>query len=284
MRYWEVPKSRRLPVKPIKRSKYQIDSYNPFYEQSLIQTFARLIRNLFWCIIDLMVTKFHNWNLTPQEAVRIQAEMRDRLVLHWDNRPVNTIGGVDVSIKDEFTRAAIVVLGYPELKPIEAAVADTPLIFPYIPGLLAFREGPAVLAAWNKLQNKPDLLMFDGQGIAHPRGIGIASHMGLWLERSTIGVAKSRLYGLHTEVGLKRGDRVDLLDKNKNLIGAVLRTREKTNPLYISPGHLMDVEHAVEFVMACLTSYRLPEPTRWAHKVAGGETLPGSTGDQPTLF
>jgi deoxyribonuclease V len=232
-----------------------------------------------------MVTKFHNWNLTPQEAMRIQTEMRERLVLRWDNRPVHTIGGVDVSIKGEFTRAAIVVLSYPDLTPLEASVEDAPLVFPYIPGLLSFREGPAVLAAWHKLQNKPDLLMFDGQGIAHPRGIGIASHMGLWLERPTIGVAKSRLYGLHAEVGPKLGDRADLLDKSTNVIGAVIRTREKTNPLYISPGHLMDVEHAVEYVMACITRYRLPEPTRWAHKVAGGENLPGSSmGDQPALF
>ncbi|HEY3473390.1 MAG TPA: endonuclease V, partial [Anaerolineales bacterium] len=163
-------------------------------------------------------------------------------------------------------------------------VAEAPLVFPYIPGLLAFREGPAVLAAWNKLKVQPDLLMFDGQGIAHPRGVGIAAQMGLWLERPTIGVAKSRLYGLHAEVGSERGARADLLDKNTNLIGAVLRTREKTNPLYISPGHLMDVEHAVEFVMACTTSYRLPEPTRWAHKVAGGETLPSADNDQLTLF
>ena len=231
-----------------------------------------------------MVTKFHNWNLTPQEAVRVQADMRDHLMLRWEGRPVNTVGGVDVSIKEEFTRAAIVVLRYPELTPFEAALADTPLVFPYIPGLLAFREGPAVLAAWNKLQHKPDLLMFDGQGIAHPRGIGIASHMGLWLDRPTIGVAKSRLYGVHSEVGPKRGDRADLLDKNTNIIGMVLRTREKTNVLYISPGHLMDVENATQFVLNCVTSYRLPEPTRWAHKVAGGEKLPGESKDQPTLF
>jgi deoxyribonuclease V len=232
-----------------------------------------------------MVKKLHNWNLTPQEAIRIQSEMRQQLVLRWDGRPVSTIGGVDVSIKEEFTRAAIVVLRYPDLTPFEAAVADTPLIFPYIPGLLAFREGPAVLAAWNKIQNKPDLLMFDGQGIAHPRGIGIASHMGLWLERPTIGVAKSRLYGLHAEVGPKRGDRADLLDKNTNVIGSVLRSREKTNVLYVSPGHLMDVENATQFVLNCLTSYRLPEPTRWAHKVAGGEKLPGDDSDQqPQLF
>ncbi|MGZ9221229.1 MAG: endonuclease V [Anaerolineales bacterium] len=106
---------------------------------------------------------------------------------------------------------------------------------------MAFREGPAVLAAWAKLQNKPDLLMFDGPGIAHPRGIGIASQMGLWLEHLTIGVAKSRLYGWHTEIGPGRGDRADLLDNEGNISGTVLRTRERTNPLYISPGHLIDV-------------------------------------------
>ncbi len=233
-----------------------------------------------------MIAKLHNWNLTPEEAAHVQSDLRNRLILTWDGRPVATVGGVDVSVKTETARAAIVVLRYPELKPVEGVTADAPLVFPYIPGLLSFREGPAVLAAWNRLQNKPDLLMFDGQGIAHPRGMGIASQMGLWLERPTIGVAKSRLYGRHAEVGPQRGDRVDLLDKNGNVIGAVLRTREKTNPLYISPGHLMDVEHAVEFVLACLAGYRLPEPTRWAHKVAGGEKLPVEDEDsnQPRLF
>jgi deoxyribonuclease V len=231
-----------------------------------------------------MTVKLHSWSLTPEEAARIQTELRTRLVLTWDKRPVNTIAGVDVSIKTESTRAAIVGLRYPELTPLEAVVADTPLIFPYIPGLLAFREGPAVLAAWAKLQNKPDLLMFDGQGIAHPRGIGIASHMGLWLERPTIGVAKSRLYGRHSEVGPGRGDRADLLDKQGNIIGTVLRTRERTNPLYISPGHLIDVETATEFVLACSTGYRLPEPTRWAHKVAAGEKFPIDDKNQPRLF
>jgi deoxyribonuclease V len=231
-----------------------------------------------------MIAKLHNWDLTPEEAARVQTELRQRLVLTWDQRPVATIGGVDVSIKSETARAAIVVISYPELKPVEAAVADAPLVLPYIPGLLSFREGPAVLLAWSKLQNKPDLLMFDGQGIAHPRGIGIASQMGLWLERPTIGVAKSRLYGHHAEVGPQRGDRADLLDKSGTIIGTVLRTREKANPLYISPGHLIDVMHATQFVLDCCTGYRLPEPTRWAHKVAGGEKLPVRVDDQPSLF
>jgi deoxyribonuclease V len=233
-----------------------------------------------------MVTKLHNWDLTPEEAARVQIQLRQHLVLQWDDRPVHLIGGVDVSIQPETARAAIVVLRYPELKPVEGVRADAPLIFPYIPGLLSFREGPAVLLAWSKLRNQPDLLMFDGQGIAHPRGIGIAAQMGLWLERPTIGVAKSRLVGRHEEVGPQRGDRADLLDKDGKIIGTVLRTREKSNPLYISPGHLMDVEHATQFVLKCSTGYRLPEPTRWAHKVAGGEKLPieENNDDQPRLF
>jgi deoxyribonuclease V len=231
-----------------------------------------------------MIAKLHGWNLTPEEAARVQTELRQRLVLTWDERPVATIGGVDVSIQKETARAAIVVMRFPELTPVEAVIADAPLVFPYIPGLLAFREGPAVLSAWHEIKNKPDLLMFDGQGIAHPRGIGIASQMGLWLERPTIGVAKSRLYGRHEEVGSQRGDRADLLDKSGNRIGTVLRTREKTNPLYVSPGHLIDVEQATQFVLHCLAGYRLPEPTRWAHKVAGGEKLPGEDTDPPRLF
>ena len=227
----------------------------------------------------------HNWNLTPEAAIQIQEDLRERLDLTWDGIfKVATIGGVDLCFPEEVAHCAIVVLRFPELTPLEAVTANMPLVFPYIPGLLAFREGPAVLAAWDKLSIKPDLLMFDGQGIAHPRGIGIASQMGLWLVRPTIGVAKSRLVGKHEPVGPNRGDRAALLDKRGNTIGAVLRTRERTNPLYVSPGHLIDVEHAVEFVLKSCTGYRLPEPTRWAHKVAGGERLPGTEDPQPRLF
>ncbi len=228
----------------------------------------------------------HSWSLSPDEAIKVQAALRDRLILRWDGRDVKTIGGVDVDLEENMARAAIVILRFPELTPLEGVTADAPLVFPYIPGLLAFREGPAVLAAWDKLQTKPDLLMFDGQGIAHPRGIGIASQMGLWLERPTIGVAKSRLYGHHTTVGSRRGDKVDLIDErdSKKIIGGVLRTRENTNPLYISPGHRIDVPHSIDFVLQCGTQYRLPEPTRWAHKFAAGEKLPIDTGQQPRLF
>jgi len=227
----------------------------------------------------------HDWNLTADEAIQVQKELREQLDLTWDEtRVITTVAGVDSSFPEEKARCSIVVLRYPDLTPLEGVTADVPLVFPYIPGLLSFREGPAVLAAWDKLPVKPDLLMFDGQGIAHPRGNGIAAQMGLWLQRPSIGVAKSRLYGKHEAVGLQRGDRVALLDNRGNTIGSVLRTRERTNPLYVSPGHLIDVEHATKFVLACCTGYRLPEPTRWAHKVAGGEELPVQEDDQPRLF
>ena len=218
----------------------------------------------------------HSWTLDPAEAIRIQSTLRERLALQWDGRAVSTVGGIDVGLEDDRARAAIVVLRYPDLTPLEGVTADMPLVFPYIPGLLSFREGPAILAAWEKLQTQPDLLMFDGQGIAHPRGLGIASQMGLWLERPTIGVAKSRLYGHHAAPGNKRGEWAELRDEHdpKKIIGAVLRTRESVNPVYISPGHLIDLPTCLEFVLRCCGKYRLPEPTRWAHWVAGGEELP----------
>ena len=228
----------------------------------------------------------HSWTLEPDEAARVQSALRERLILAWDGRPVNSVGGVDVDLVGDLARAAIVVLSYPDLAPQVAVTADVPLVFPYIPGLLAFREGPAVLAAWEKLPSKPDLLLFDGQGIAHPRGIGIASQMGLWLQTPTAGVAKSRLYGRHAEVGPRFGDWAELRDERDpaRVIGQVLRTREKTNPLYISPGHLIDLEHAAEFVLACCRGYRLPEPTRWAHKVGAGAHFPVEGGTQAPLL
>jgi deoxyribonuclease V len=198
------------------------------------------------------------------------------LVLHFDGRPIHTVAGFDMSLKGDTAHAAIVVFSYPHLKPLEGVTADVPLNCPYVPGLLAFREGPAVLAAWEKLQNKPDLLMFDGQGIAHPRGLGIASHMGLWLQRPTIGVAKTRLYGNHVQPEPPRTSWAKLHDEHEpdKVIGGVVRLRDNGSPLYVSPGHLMDVANAVAFVIACGVGYRLPETTRWAHKFAAGEALP----------
>lgn len=192
-------------------------------------------------------------------------------MLRWDGRTISTVGGVDVAFDGPRARAAAVVLRYPDLEPIEQVTADVPISFPYVPGLLTFREGPAVLAAWKRLKMKPDLILFDGQGIAHPRAMGVAAHMGLWLECPTIGVAKSRLYGRHDDPGPDRGDAADLLDEQDptRVIGAVLRTRVGVKPAYVSPGHLIDVAQCVAFVLSCCTRYRLPEPTRLAHELAG---------------
>ena len=234
----------------------------------------------------MSLVDLHAWDLEPKQAIATQAELRDRLILAWDEREIMTVGGVDVGFEGDQARAAIVVLGYPDLTPIEGVTSKTPVPFPYIPGLLAFREGPAVLVAWEHLQTKPDLILFDGQGIAHPRGIGIASHMGLWLERPSIGVAKSRLYGRHLNPGPMRGEGAELIDEKDatQVIGMVIRTRDDVNPVYVSPGHLIDVQHSVEFVLNCCTKYRLPEPTRWADKVAGGEKLPTDKGYQTSMF
>jgi deoxyribonuclease V len=218
----------------------------------------------------------HPWTLDPAEAAQVQARLRDQLILAWDGREVHTIAGVDIGLAQDRAVAAVVVLRYPDLSPVESATAEVPLVFPYVPGLLAFREGPAFLAAWEKLATPADLVMFDGQGIAHPRGIGIAAQMGLWIDRPTIGVAKSRLYGQHVEPGPHAGDLAGLFDPRSpgRQIGAVLRSKERVKPLYVSPGHRIDVSQAVQFVLNSLAGYRLPEPTRWAHRVAGGEPLP----------
>ncbi len=218
----------------------------------------------------------HSWTVSSRQAIRIQMDLRDRIVPTWDGRDVRTVGGVDVSLKRGRARASIVVLGYPDLKPVDGVTAEKTITFPYVPGLLAFREGPVVITAWKRLRRKPDLLMFDAQGIAHPRGMGLASHMGLWLDRPSIGVAKSRLYGHHEEPGPERGERAELRDEThpERTIGMVLRTRTNVRPVYVSIGHRIDLPHAVDFVLTCCTRYRLPETTRWAHKVAGGETPP----------
>lgn len=222
----------------------------------------------------MKVSTVHTWVLAPDEARRLQETLCEHLLLAWDGRPVDTVAGVDVSYSGDHARAAIVVLRFPDMAPLAAVTAEVPLTFSYVPGLLAFREGPAVLAAWEKLPLAPDLLLFDGHGIAHPRGIGLAAHLGLWLDKPAIGVAKSRLYGRHAGVGSQAGDRSELYDEREpgRVTGAALRTRQNAKPVYVSPGHLIDVEHAVTFVLACCRGCRLPEPTRLAHRAAGGRS------------
>ena len=211
-----------------------------------------------------------------QKELAARVERRPRL------GPVHRVAGIDVGLRGEMARAAVVVLDLESLSPVDYAVATRPVTFPYIPGLLAFREGPVVLDALEQLSTLPDLLIFDGQGLAHPRRLGIASHIGLLADLPAIGCAKSRLCGQHEEPGEEPGSHTPLLDRGE-VIGAVLRTRRGVKPVYVSIGHRVDLATSIRYVLACCRGYRLPETTRWAHRVAGGETPPLS-GRQLSMF
>jgi len=217
----------------------------------------------------------HSWDLTPARAIFLQKELACEVITSGEVDSVRLIGGADISVPrgKRTARAAIVVLSYPELEIVEVETIMAELAFPYIPGLLSFREAPVILELFEKLSHKPDLLFVDGQGIAHPRRLGIASHLGLWLDRPTIGCAKSRLCGEHVEVGLEAGRQAWLIDRGE-VIGMVLRTRSGARPLYISTGHEISLEESVRWTLACTRGYRLPEPSRLAHLAAGGN-LPG---------
>jgi deoxyribonuclease V len=222
------------------------------------------------------INHLHRWDLTPPQAIALQKEMAGRIVydraLNFES--IRYVAGVDVSVRrDEssgrdMSQAAVVVLSYPDLTLVEAVTARQPTPFPYIPGLLSFREGPALIAAFEMLQLEPDALIFDGMGRAHPRRMGIASHIGLWLEKPTIGCGKTLLTGRHSEPASARGSSADLVDRGE-VVGVALRTRDNVKSVYISPGHQIDLASAVELVLRCTTKYRLPEPIRYAHNTAG---------------
>lgn len=209
--------------------------------------------------------------LAPADAVALQRELRAHLILTDRLGPVRRVAGVDVGFEADgtVTRAAVAVLRYPELELLESAIARRPTTFPYIPGLLSFRELPAVLDALERLREWPDLLLCDGQGIAHPRRFGLASHLGLLVDLPSIGVAKTRLCGTYEEPPNQRGAWAPLRAAGE-IIGVALRTRPDVKPLYVSPGHRISQETALAYVMRCCTRYRLPETTRYAHRLASG--------------
>lgn len=211
----------------------------------------------------------HAWDVSPQEAIAIQRDLRAQLVLEDDFGPVTRVAGVDAGFEagGAVTRAAVAVLNFPGLELVAHSVARLPTSFPYIPGLLSFREIPAVLAALEGLASLPDLLLVDGQGYAHPRRLGIACHLGLVTGLPTIGVGKTRLLGTYQEPDERRGAWTPLWDKEE-IVGAVLRTRARVKPLFISAGHRVGLETAVNYVMCCTMRYRLPETTRQAHRLA----------------
>ena len=221
----------------------------------------------------------HPWDLSPAQARDVQQSLRYKVVTRNEAGTVRTVAGVDVSTAGERAHAAIVVLGFPDLQPLEAAEADLPLTFPYVPGLLAFREGPAILTALLGLHIEPDLFIFDGHGLAHPRRLGIATHMGVVMDKPSIGCAKSLLCGDHGEVGPRVGEYSEIRHEGE-VIGAALRTREGASPIYVSIGHRVDLTSAMDYVLRCAAGYRLPEPIRWAHRVAGGNALPKALVEQ----
>ncbi len=202
------------------------------------------------------------------EAFEIQRELREKVVCTREFGELSTIAGADIAVlKGEGKLVCgIMVFSYPEMDEIERVSAVVEENFPYIPGLLAFREGPAIIETYERLKNKPDLIMIDGQGIAHPRGFGIACHVGVLLDVPALGVAKKRLYGKFEEPGRKRGSWTRLVSGQGGTIGAVLRTRDGVKPVFVSVGHRIDLDSAREIALSCAKGYRIPEPTRRADK------------------
>ncbi len=227
----------------------------------------------------------HEWNLSPNAAIALQSQLASR-VIRTDQLKgeVRRVAGVDMAINEEngMARAAVVLLSYPELEILERHVYEEPVRMPYIPGLLSFRETPCILGAFAHLHEQPDLVMVDGQGIAHPRYLGIASHLGLWLDLPTIGCAKSILRGHYNEKALSEeaGAWVPLVFKGER-VGAAVRTRSHVKPMFISLGHRISLETSLHYVLACCKGYRLPEPTRLADKLSKDNAFKEVEEEQP---
>jgi deoxyribonuclease V len=221
------------------------------------------------------IVHLHEWHVSPAEAVKIQVGLAAKVSRVGNIVNPCYIAGVDISVNRwaKTGAGAVVVLSYPGLEVVETRVVTDRIGFPYVPGLLSFRESPLILAACAKLMITPDIIMVDGQGIAHPRRMGLASHLGLLLDVPAIGCAKSRLCGRHVAPGNEAGSYAELIDKDE-VIGAVLRTRAGVEPVYVSIGHKIDLVGAIDWVLKSCRGYRLPEPTRLAHQAAGGNLKP----------
>ena len=208
----------------------------------------------------------HAWNVTPAEAVALQKQLRQQISIQPLTQEPTTIAGCDISFNkyEETVYAGIVVLRLDTLETVEEVGVVSTAAFPYVPGLLTFREGPALMEAWHKLTIQPDVIMFDGHGIAHPRRMGIATHMGLWVKRPSFGCGKSVLVGKFDDPAPERGNWSPMRHQGE-VVGAALRTKNKVNPVFISPGHLIDLPTAIDLTLRCDGGYRLPEPTRRAH-------------------
>ncbi|HZC68479.1 MAG TPA: deoxyribonuclease V [Nitrospirales bacterium] len=235
----------------------------------------------------MQVQHFHSWDVTPKEAIQIQQQLRAKVIPHGKVATPSLIAGADVAFVEDTAVACVVLLTFPKLEIVETVVHKEKVSFPYIPGLLSFRETPAVAQAFGKLKHRPDLIFIDGQGLAHPRAAGIACHMGVILDRPTIGCAKSLLFGTYKEPKEARGSVSDLCDDEGKVIGAVVRTKDGVQPVFISIGHKIDLAQAIEFTLACGKGYRIPEPTRQADLLAERakhEDVQADQGGQGELF
>jgi deoxyribonuclease V len=213
---------------------------------------------------------FHSWDVTPKEAVRIQGQLRGKVVPRGRMSSPKLVAGADAAFDLEAERvfAVVVVLSFSSLEIVETVVHQESLSFPYIPGLLSFREAPALLHAFEKVRHNPDVVFIDGHGLSHPRSAGIACHVGFCLDKPTIGCAKSLLIGRHRVSSLSRGSYTSLYDANNRVIGSVVRTRDQVRPIFVSVGHRIGLAQAVRLTLSCGKGYRIPEPTRQADRFA----------------
>ena len=214
--------------------------------------------------------ELHSWDVTPREAVDIQERLRGKVSTSDSYTEIRLIAGADVSYSrnENSVHAAVAVFSFPELRLIEQRTATVKTTFPYIPGLLTFREGPALIECFKKIDNIPDAIIFDGQGICHPRRMGIASHMGVLLDIPSIGCAKSHLFGGFRIPAAAKGSYTYIQDSDGAIIGACLRTRTGVRPIFVSIGHKVSLKTSVDVIMRCATRYRMPEPSRFAHTLA----------------
>jgi deoxyribonuclease V len=235
----------------------------------------------------MRLQELHRWDITPAEAIALQKELAPLVIRSGEPGIVRLIAAADIAFPERtrgwqggLARAAVVLMSYPELAFVEHHVIEAPVSFPYVPGLLSFREIPALAIAFERLSSTPDLLLVDGQGIAHPRRFGLAAHLGLLAGIPTIGCAKSRLCGEEPDPGPERGSMSDLIDGGER-IGLVVRTKGRVKPLYVSVGHLISLECAAEWVLRLAPTHRLPEPIRLADRLSKG--LPIAGGASPLV-
>jgi deoxyribonuclease V len=225
----------------------------------------------------------HPWQVTTHEAIAIQKRLREQVITENTLGQVRYIAGADIATEKDSPKAyaGVVVLSYPALEVVEERGLEDEVTFPYVPGLLAFREGPALIRVFEQLTTEPDVIVFDGQGLAHPRGMGIATHMGLVFDKPSIGCAKSLLFGRYQEPDHEKGAWADLRDPQGRIIGTVLRSKPKTTPIFVSIGHRLDLPAAMRILIECTRGVRIPEPTRLAHNfVTQLRRKGGRPGDQ----